>query len=453
MSDAPGNPYSPHLPWTPACSRGRSGFAAGLLVGAGLPIPARRAIAIRCPIGDGAWPADSKAGVGSWRQVTYLESSTLPLRASAELYSPAPPRISSQRPLVVAPDPSVLPAPPRAVPSPASPPHTASTPADCMLPFRPRPISTMQPYVQAPRQHSPSIFVRTASGEGWQRIPSPSPESPSSPLQSPSSSRPGSRDRPSSPSDVHTAVSKLLALVKQLQDVLQLWGLRQAQEEQVSNAFMLVGEQFNTTVNVLWRHKVDMRSVSPLAVRSRLGLLLALRAREGNELLRIAARLTSSGECSVSVAWSAAAGRPLQTATFIKPACAARCRLCRVTLGADSDLAEATPCLPVTGTLYPVLFMLPLLVMGALLPVTVFRIALTRANDLIRVVVRLREVLEDCLGEDPSPQVLDRYMPQVRRVVYELLVGLRSKQAPYWENVYGGQRRKTAGLEPNRQST
>ncbi|KAH9933466.1 uncharacterized protein B0H18DRAFT_1115460 [Fomitopsis serialis] len=185
----------------------------------------------------------------------------------------------------------------------------------------------MQPYVQEKRQHSPSIFVRTASGEGWQRMPSPSPESPSSPLQSPSSSRPGSRDRPSSPSDVHTAVSKLIALVKQLQDVLHSWGLRHAREEQVSDAFVLVGQQFNTTVNVLWRHKVDM-------------------------------------------------------------------------------------------------------------------------SDMIHIIVDLREVLENCLGEEPSPHALDRYMPQVRRVVYELLVGLRSKQGPYWNSVYaGGQRRQTPGLE------
>lgn len=187
-----------------------------------------------------------------------------------------------------------------------------------MLPFRPRPISTMQPYVQEPRKRSPSIFVRTPSSEGWQRRPSSSPESvrpphcsawchcltdgcmqPTSPLQSPSSSRPGSRDRPSSPSDVHTAVSKLLALVKQLQDVLQLWGQGQAQEEQVSDAFVLVGQQFNTTVNVLWRHRVDMRSASFLFV--------------------VAGSGAATGRASYVKRrkWLAAASHPLETAVFI----------------------------------------------------------------------------------------------------------------------------------------
>ena len=67
---------------------------------------------------------------------------------------------------------------------------------------------------------------------------------------------------------------------------------------------------------------------------------------------------------------------------------------------------------------------------------------------MIHIIVDLREVLENCLGEEPSPHALDRYMPQVRRVVYELLVGLRSKQGPYWNSVYaGGQRRQTPGLE------
>ncbi|KZT07527.1 uncharacterized protein LAESUDRAFT_631990, partial [Laetiporus sulphureus 93-53] len=58
--------------------------------------------------------------------------------------------------------------------------------------------------------------------------------------------------------DVHSAVSRLLGLTKQLQEVLQLWGSRQATEEQCSDAFVLVVSQFNTTVNVFWRHGVDM---------------------------------------------------------------------------------------------------------------------------------------------------------------------------------------------------
>jgi len=40
----------------------------------------------------------------------------------------------------------------------------------------------------------------------------------------------------------------------------------------------------------------------------------------------------------------------------------------------------------------------------------------------------LRGVLEQCLGEEPSPQVLAVYMPEVRQILYTLLQGLRSKQ-------------------------
>lgn len=43
----------------------------------------------------------------------------------------------------------------------------------------------------------------------------------------------------------------------------------------------------------------------------------------------------------------------------------------------------------------------------------------------------LREILENCLGEEPTPQVLNTYMPEVRRVIYNLLQGLQAKQ-PSW---------------------
>jgi len=117
--------------------------------------------------------------------------------------------------------------------------------------------------------------------------------------------------------------------MKQLQEVLHLWGMQQASEQQVSDAFVLVGAQFNTTINVFWRHNVDM-------------------------------------------------------------------------------------------------------------------------SDLYHFVVDLRTVLEHCLGEDPSPQTLDAYMPHVRRVIYDLLTGLRSKQGPYWSSVSGRQSRGSP--EPNRRT-
>jgi hypothetical protein len=49
----------------------------------------------------------------------------------------------------------------------------------------------------------------------------------------------------------------------------------------------------------------------------------------------------------------------------------------------------------------------------------------------------LRGVLEQCLGEDPSPEALAIYMPEVRQILYSLLQGLRSKQEA-WRVVGGG---------------
>jgi hypothetical protein len=52
----------------------------------------------------------------------------------------------------------------------------------------------------------------------------------------------------------------------------------------------------------------------------------------------------------------------------------------------------------------------------------------SRLSEVYAVPKELREILENCLGEDPSPQVLNTYMPEVRRVCYTLLEGLQSKQ-------------------------
>ncbi len=40
----------------------------------------------------------------------------------------------------------------------------------------------------------------------------------------------------------------------------------------------------------------------------------------------------------------------------------------------------------------------------------------------------LRTVLEQCLAEDPSPEVLAQFMPEVRQIIFKLLRGLQSKQ-------------------------
>jgi len=47
----------------------------------------------------------------------------------------------------------------------------------------------------------------------------------------------------------------------------------------------------------------------------------------------------------------------------------------------------------------------------------------------------LRAVLEQCLGEIPAPSTLDKYMPEVRRVVWNLLAALHNKQNTYWAAV------------------
>ena len=54
--------------------------------------------------------------------------------------------------------------------------------------------------------------------------------------------------------DVPTAVAALLAHTQQLQAVLRLWGAAAASEAQVSDAYVLVGMQFNATCAAFRRH-------------------------------------------------------------------------------------------------------------------------------------------------------------------------------------------------------
>ncbi|TCD69111.1 hypothetical protein EIP91_008753 [Steccherinum ochraceum] len=81
---------------------------------------------------------------------------------------------------------------------------------------------------------------------------------------------------PSSPSDVPTAVSTLLGLTKQLQEMLRHWSMGQASESQVSDAYILVGMQFNATVNAFARYHVDMSDLFyiPTELRNTLELCL-----------------------------------------------------------------------------------------------------------------------------------------------------------------------------------
>ncbi|KAI0642381.1 hypothetical protein C8Q79DRAFT_250278 [Trametes meyenii] len=152
--------------------------------------------------------------------------------------------------------------------------------------------------------------------------PSPSPVSPSSSsssLLSPHSSS----SRPES--EVHRAVSRLLSLTKQMQEVINLWAQGSVGESDVSDAFILVASQFDSTVHAFWRVSVDM-------------------------------------------------------------------------------------------------------------------------SDLFDVPRSLRAVLEGMLAEYPSPDVLARYTPRIRKIVVDLLRGLQSKQSSYWAAV--GRSRDSVYLSP-----
>ena len=49
-------------------------------------------------------------------------------------------------------------------------------------------------------------------------------------------------------------------------------------------------------------------------------------------------------------------------------------------------------------------------------------------SDLHSIPAELRVVLERCLSEDPSPELVETYMPDLRKVLYKLLKGLQDRQ-------------------------
>ena len=52
-------------------------------------------------------------------------------------------------------------------------------------------------------------------------------------------------------------------------------------------------------------------------------------------------------------------------------------------------------------------------------------------RDLYSIPTDLRVHLEECLGEDASPAVLEQHMPRIKQVIHRLLIGLKAKQEPY----------------------
>ena len=49
-------------------------------------------------------------------------------------------------------------------------------------------------------------------------------------------------------------------------------------------------------------------------------------------------------------------------------------------------------------------------------------------SDVYSIPGDLRLILERCLSEEPSPEVLEMFMPQVRLVLFNLLKGLQNRQ-------------------------
>lgn len=57
-------------------------------------------------------------------------------------------------------------------------------------------------------------------------------------------------------------------------------------------------------------------------------------------------------------------------------------------------------------------------------------------SDLHAIPTQLRSALEECLGEGPTLDALDHYLPEIRRLLREVLQGLRAKQ-PAWRSAAG----------------
>jgi len=68
-------------------------------------------------------------------------------------------------------------------------------------------------------------------------------------------------------------------------------------------------------------------------------------------------------------------------------------------------------------------------------------------SDIHSIPQELRTVLEQCLGEDPSPAALNSHLSQIRKVLYRLLKGLQAKQDA-WKLAGGGSPLIGASVSP-----
>ncbi|OCH91403.1 AIP3-domain-containing protein [Obba rivulosa] len=65
-------------------------------------------------------------------------------------------------------------------------------------------------------------------------------------------------------------------------------------------------------------------------------------------------------------------------------------------------------------------------------------------EELLSVPEDLRSILETCLSEDANQETLETYLPEVRKIITNLLQGLRSKQSIYRRTVSDSRHRSTA---------
>ncbi|KAH9893267.1 hypothetical protein C8Q73DRAFT_647479 [Cubamyces lactineus] len=160
--------------------------------------------------------------------------------------------------------------------------------------------------------------------------PSPSPVSPSSSTSSLPSPHASSR----SESEVHRAVSRLLSLTKQLQEVISLWARGSASETDVSDAFVLVGSQFDSTVQAFWRVGVDMSDLFhiPLSLRAVLEGMLAenpspeVLARYSSRIRKIVIELLQGLQRKQSPYWAAVGRTKENSRLSVMPATSMRNR-------------------------------------------------------------------------------------------------------------------------------
>jgi len=65
----------------------------------------------------------------------------------------------------------------------------------------------------------------------------------------------------SSQSDVPQAVATLLETTKELQETLRLWSMSRASEQHVSDLYVRLGTEFNSTVVAFQNFRIDMSNI------------------------------------------------------------------------------------------------------------------------------------------------------------------------------------------------